>query len=269
MENLNLIYYSPTGTTQKVVKEIGKNLGLNLLSEINLAKESFAKNESELLTAIDGDCLTIIGMPVYAGRLPLPVIEILQKLLSNESPVVLVVVFGNRAYEDSLLELKDIASNCGFKTIAAAAFIGEHSYSYKEQPIAKDRPDSLDLEKCAQFAHLITDKLKSSWDIKNMPEVKIPGNYPYKERKIVPATVHPQTDNDLCTLCGICADSCPTNAITIQETVLVDGELCTLCCACVKNCPEDAITLNHPAISAIRDNLFINFATREEPVYFI
>lgn len=264
MEDLNLIYYSPTGTTQEIVIEIGQNLGLKLVSENNLAG-----NASESIPIIADNCLTIIGMPVYSGRLPLTVIETLKKLQSNQSPAVIVVVYGNRAYEDSLLELKEIASNCGFKVIAGAAFIGEHSYSTHEKPIAKFRPDEQDLEKCRDFARMIIEKLNEVKDISNLSEPDIPGNYPYRERKPLPSTIHPETDKELCTLCGVCADVCPSNAITIQGAVITDGELCTLCCACVKYCPEDARFLDHPAVNAIRDNLVLNFSERKEPEYFV
>ena len=264
MENLNLIYYSPTGTTQRIVREIGQNLGLKLISENNLAENKF-----ESIPKVSDNCLTIIGMPVYSGRLPITVIESLKKLQSNQSPAVIVVVYGNRAYEDSLLELKEIAGNFGFKVVAGAAFIGEHSYSTHDKPIAKNRPDEKDLEKCRDFARMITEKFKDIKDISSLSEPDIPGNYPYKERKPSNSAIHPETDKNLCTLCGICAEVCPTNAITIQDTVITDGELCTLCCACVKYCPEDARFFDHPAVNAIRENLFLNCFERKEPEYFV
>ncbi len=264
MKSLSLIYYSPTGTTKKIVREIGRNLGLKLTSEINI---SDSKCESKI--QINKNCLSIIGMPVYAGRLPVNALESIKLLQSKQSPVVIVVVYGNREYDDALLELKEIANNCGFEIIAGAAFVGEHSYSTTEKPIAKNRPDELDFEKCADFARMITEKLKNIEDINKLPQLEIPGHFPYKERKQLPTTIHPETDNDRCNLCSVCVDTCPTNAICIHETVVTNGELCTLCCACVKNCPEYARTLDNPAVNCIRENLFLNFSVRKEPVYFV
>ncbi len=264
METLSLIYYSPTGTTQKIVREIGRNMGLKLISENNIAE-----NKTELILKASKNCLTIIGMPVYSGRLAIAAIESLKKLQSDQSPVVIVVVYGNRDYDDSLLELKVIVSNCGFKIIAGAAFIGEHSFSTDEKPIAKNRPDKQDLEKCRDFAGMITGKLKEIKDIDMLSELDIPGNHPYKEHSPSSATLHPATNNDKCTKCGICVDSCPTNAISIKETVITNGELCTLCCACIKNCPEDARTFNDPKIDAIKEKLFLNCSIRKEPIHFI
>lgn len=264
METLSLVYYSPTGTTKEVVRAIGQNLGLKLISENDIAE-----NKIESISRISDNCLTIIGMPVYSGRLPEPAIESLKRLQSNQSPAIIVVVYGNRDYEDSLLELKEIAGNCGFKVIAGGAFIGEHSYSTHKMPLAKNRPDKQDLEKCRDFARRITEKLKNIKDTDLLSEPELPGNYPYKERKLLPSSIHPETDAELCTLCRVCADLCPTNAITIEGSVSTNGELCTLCCACVKYCPEDARIFNHPAVNAIRENLFLNSSVRKEPVYFV
>lgn len=261
METLSLIYYSPTGTTGEIVREIGRNMGLKLVSENNIAE-----NNVESIPETIDNCLTIIGLPVYGGRLPITAIETLKKLQSNQSPVVIVVVYGNRDFDDSLLELKEIASHCGFRVIAGAAFIGEHSYSTNEQPIAKNRPDKQDLDKCRDFAGMVNEKLK---DINRLIEPEIAGNYPYKERRQLPAIIHPETDNDRCNQCGICVDSCPTNAISIQETVITNGELCTLCCACVKYCPDEARTFDNPTVNKIRDMLFLNCSIRKEPEYFI
>ncbi|WP_111709084.1 EFR1 family ferrodoxin [Lutibacter citreus] len=260
MDALNLIYYSPTGTTQKIVREIGENLGVKRISEYNISE-----NEIESIPVLNNS-LTIFGLPVYGGRLPLTAIETLKKFQSNQSPAVIVVVYGNRDYDDSLLELQEIANNCGFKVIAGAAFIGEHSYSSNEKPIAQNRPDKQDLEKCKDFSKLVIKKIKH---ISKLTAPTIPGNYPYKERKQLPANVHPETDNKRCNKCGICVDVCPTNAISIEDLVITDGELCTLCCACVKYCPEEARTFDHPKINEIRERLLLNCSTRKEPLFFV
>ncbi|MBI9065029.1 MAG: EFR1 family ferrodoxin [Marinilabiliaceae bacterium] len=264
METLSLIYFSPTGTTQKIVREIGQKTGLKLISENNITH-----NQDEFKPAVSGDCLTIIGIPVYGGRVPIEAIEALKKLQSNQSPVVIVVVYGNREYDDALLELKEVAINCGFRIIAGAAFIGEHSFSSKDKPIAKNRPDKQDLIKCRDFAELINKKLNEIRDANTPAELNVPGKYPYKERKQLPATVHPITDNNLCNQCGTCVDICPVNAITIEGTEITNGELCTWCCACVKHCPNEARIFDNPTINAVKKKLFLNCSIRKEPVYFV
>ncbi|WP_044213761.1 EFR1 family ferrodoxin [Saccharicrinis fermentans] len=264
MESISLVYYSPTRTTQKICREVAKGLDVPIIDEINIAEDINGSN-----IQIEKNCLTLIGLPVYGGRLPINTIESLKKLKSDHSPAIIVVVYGNRDYDDALLELKEIIEECGFVIVAGAAFIGEHSYSTHERPIAMNRPDNQDLEKCKDFAVKVNEKLMKGPDILSLPEPSIPGNHPYKERKQLSATVYPKTDQALCTLCGTCVDVCPVGAISIEQSVVTNGELCTVCCACVKQCSEQARRLEDTTIDTIREKLFLNCSSRKEPSYFL
>ncbi|MCU4154615.1 EFR1 family ferrodoxin [Carboxylicivirga sp. A043] len=261
MKSINIIYYSPTQTTKTIVNEIARHIELEPTSETNLAKEPVG-----LLHTVSADSLTIIGLPVYGGRLPQQIIKNLKQLKGNQSPVVIVVVYGNRDYDDALLELNNIVHDGGFKVLAAAAFIGEHSYSTKAQPIAQHRPDSDDLQKCKDFADLISQKLEVEG---GCVEPAIQGNYPYKPYKQMPATIYPTTVPERCTKCGICVGVCLTNAITMSETLETNGAQCTVCCACTRYCPEQARVLDNAMIDEIRDRLYTNCSERKEPEYFI
>ena len=235
----------------------------------HISENNITQYNTDIKAVVCDDCLTIIGIPVYGGRLPITVIESLKTLQSNQSPAVIVVVYGNRDYDDALLELKEIVTNCGFNIIAGAAFIGEHSFSTNDKPIAKNRPDIQDLIKCSDFARMINEKLNNLTAINLHSELNIPGKNPYKERKQLPVAVHPETDNNLCSSCGTCVDICPTNAITMDEEVLTNGELCIWCCACVKHCPNEARIFDNPTINVFKEKLFLNCSERKEPIYFI
>lgn len=52
-----------------------------------------------------------------------------------------------------------------------------------------------------------------------------------------------KVDEDACTGCGACAEVCPADAITVDDTAKVDPELCTECGACTDECPVEAISL--------------------------
>jgi len=143
--NINRVssfFYSPTHSTEKIVNAIATGIGIDPLNiiENNLTYPGY---EETLIDVEPGD-LVIIGAPVYAGRISLTAIERLQKLKFAGNPAVLVAVFGNRNLDDALIELREIATGIGLQPVAAAAFIGEHSYSTKNFPIAKGRPDALD-----------------------------------------------------------------------------------------------------------------------------
>ncbi len=58
----------------------------------------------------------------------------------------------------------------------------------------------------------------------------------------------PVIDDDLCSVCGICAEMCPMEVIKSKEEagrteMAIDLEYCIGCGVCAANCPLDAITL--------------------------
>ncbi|HMK66217.1 MAG TPA: 4Fe-4S ferredoxin, partial [Thermodesulfobacteriota bacterium] len=199
LNSLTLIYFSPTGGTQKVLEAIARGMQVRKVEHVNITSPDVAALP---LIEIPAD-LAVIAVPVYAGRVPLKAIERMQHLRGMETPALIVVVYGNREFEDALLELKTLAINQGFRPLAAAAFIAEHSYSTTETPLAVGRPDPDDLEKARLFGRQAFEKLQSG-DRNSSPLIEVPGNFPHKERVVRPPE-SPGSRKDLCTLCGTCA----------------------------------------------------------------
>ena len=121
--------------------------------------DSIRFNESGKEIRID-DGLTVIGVPVYAGRVAPEAAKRIRQFKANGTPAVLVVLYGNREFEDALKELRDLAVQAGFRPIAGGAFIGEHSFADSKFPIARRRPDQKDIEKCSKFGALIREKVQ-------------------------------------------------------------------------------------------------------------
>ena len=260
-EQLNLVCFSPTGTTLKVLNAIESSLSFDKTRLIDLTLKDFNNKDA---SAISAD-LTLIGLPVYSGRLPLEGLERFKQIKGNGAPAVLVVVYGNRHYDDALLELHNLAVEQGFKPVAAAAFIGEHTFSTEEKPLGVNRPDALDVEQAHIFAERIQQNLESSDLVQN---ITVPGNTPLKERGKLPP-LSPETKAENCDQCGICVDVCPTQAISINGSVNTDVEACIWCCACVKACPSDARYFENDTIAAVREKLYTNCKERREPEFFI
>jgi len=216
-----------------------------------------------------GNELTVIGAPVYGGRIPVEAVSRLRRLNANNTLAVLIVVYGNRAYDDALLELKDITMEAGFIPARGAAFIGEHSYSVSNMPIAQGRPDDSDIERANEFGREIKQKLEEVTSIDKFKPLEVPGNHPYRERGEPSKDVAPVTKEDVCIKCGRCAEVCPVAAITIGNTVETYPALCTFCSACIKNCPVDARIWEHPRILKNRERLYANFSERKEPELFL
>lgn len=134
--NVSQIIFSPTGGTKQVADSITKAWGMSV-NEIDLTN---AETDHAAL-CLQKDDLAVIAVPSYGGRVPSLVAERILKIRGNQAQCVIVCVYGNRAYEDTLIELKDIAEKSGFNVIAAIAAIAEHSIMHQ---YATGRPDTKD-----------------------------------------------------------------------------------------------------------------------------
>ena len=258
-----LIFFSPTKTTLQIVDAIGKGLGLTQVSRVDL---TFSSDSASMDHAGD---VVVIGTPVYAGRVPALAVERLRQNVQGKGrPAVLVVVYGNRAYEDALLELRNLAEELGFVPVAGAAFIGEHSFSTSELPVASGRPHEADLKKARAFGALAGDKIQKINALDQLPALRVPGHLPYRDG-ITPGPVSPDTHEELCTLCGECARVCPVSVVHVTDTgVVTDPVGCIRCSACIKGCPTGARFWNVPKIHEVTVFLHTKHAAPREPETF-
>lgn len=225
------IVFSPTGGTQKVADTIMTSWDPSF-ERIDLSDANKDFNEIQL----QKEDVALIAVPSFGGRVPELAISRLKEIHGNGAMSVLVCVYGNRAYEDTLVELQDTAEQCGFRTIAAVAAIAEHSIMHQ---YATGRPDEKDKEELHQFAKQILEKIHtnpSGWTTAN-----IPGNHPYKKAGSTPLI--PKADKN-CNSCGICAEKCPAQAIDLNNPKETNSKKCISCMRCVSICPQSARKVN-------------------------
>lgn len=264
VSRIKLIYFSATGTTQKVLESIAKGIAVEDVAHINL---TLPKSAQQTVPPFS-DELVIIGAPVYGGRLPVEAINRFKQLKASKTLAILIVVYGNREFEDALLELKNLAIELGFNPVAGGAFIGEHSFASEAVPIANGRPDGPDIQKAMAFGSKIKNKIIKLQSPDAPVELEIPGSFPYEATGARPMAVSPITQKDTCTVCGTCAGVCPTAAISINASVSTQVELCIRCCACVKSCPEGARMIEDSMWKDIANWLNQNCGERKEPQFF-
>ena len=223
------IIFSPTGGTEKVSHILGGQWSENTVKiDLSDAKTDFTKCE------IAPEDVVLIAMPSFGGRAPAAAIRRLKKIPGNGAKCTLVCVYGNRAYEDTLVEMEDAAKECGFRVIAAVAAVAEHSILPQ---YASGRPDAADRAQLADFAAKIAGKDSAITDL--------PGNRPYK--KSGGAGLVPKPTKE-CVKCGLCAEKCPVQAID-PASFAADPKLCIGCMRCVKQCPKDARKVNGLMVS--------------------
>lgn len=217
------LYFSATYTTKRVVEAVAKFLS-NEVATYDITNDR-ATDEVELST----DEVLVVGVPVYAGRVPTMAVERLHRFRGNNTPAVVVAVYGNRHYDDAVLELHDMMTECGFRTVAAGAFIAQHSIFPK---VGAARPDAEDMADMKIFAEKTSELLRDDFG-----DITIPGNRPYKVPSGAP--IWP-TASKKCTACGACARLCPTGAIDPAAPKGVNKEKCIKCGRCIVVCPAKA-----------------------------
>jgi ferredoxin len=264
MKTVRLIYFSPTGRTRTVLEAIADGIAPQAVEHLDITP--IARRAGRPMR-LDG-ALTLIGVPVYTGRVPIQAAKALRLVRATGTPTAIVVVYGNRAYEDALLELKQIVGRNGFVPIAAAAFIGEHSFSTNTIPLAAGRPDGKDRENARTFGKRVRELAESTSNaIDPQVRLEVPGNFPYRKRMFLHAA--PNTIQGLCLYCGRCGEVCPQNAITMSGSRLITHKgRCILCCACVKACPTGARQMNNEKISQMLQKLISWCRDRKEPEFF-
>jgi ferredoxin len=262
INKLKLVCFSPTGTTRKIVHSVARSYNLKNFELIDITTPS--ARDKKLQTFINE--LLIVAVPVYMGRVPSVIKDWLSKISAQNTPAVCIVVYGNRAYDNALLELKDIIELCGCNVIAGAAFIGEHSFSSIELPCSVGRPDTSDINKAEIFGSEIK-KMIQSLVPESAADVNIPGKYPYEGTTDLWHIDFIEVNSN-CTQCAVCADICPVGAIDFRNSSLIDKDKCTLCCACIENCPQHTRRMKPGLMQDAAVRCHVNFKERKEPEYF-
>jgi len=233
MNTVNVVYFSATGTTLQVVQKIAEGTGLTV-KETDFTKLKFGPTPP----AFPGDELVIVGLPVYVGRVPSMLVSYLRGLRGDGTPCVAVAVYGNRHFDDCLIEMCDILTEGGFSIIASAAFVGEHSFSDK---LGGGRPDENDKVLALAFGQDIRNKLNTGAAL--LAEGQIPGNRPYRDPFMPKGPPMGPEVGVACNRCGKCANACPTGAIDQADVTQIDFAKCIRCRACAKTCPDSAIDI--------------------------
>ncbi len=239
MRNLNIIF-SPTGGVEAVSSIISPEG-----ETINLVKHDCSVD-------IGPDDRVLLAVPSFAGRVPAFAVDRIGQLNGNGARCILVVVYGNRAYEDTLLELRELALSIGLLPIAAISAVAEHSMV---RDIAAGRPDGSDRK--------VLEEMAGKVDWNSVEVVSVPGKTPYKERHpfaTIPVTL------ESCINCGLCHVECPTWAIRGDGTT--DEKLCIACMRCISVCAYGSRVIPADLVAPLSNRLHTIAADRKEPELF-
>ena len=251
MSKVIAVFFSPSETTKKVVSQITDNFeGEKVICDL-----LYFNGEKKF----SSDDIVVVGMPVFAGRIPKTARDRLSKLSGDNTKAIAVVNYGNAHVTDALIELVDLLKEKNFDVIAAASTISHHSIF---DGVAVGRPDDSDIEKINEFSQKCIEKIASGASL----ESEIPGNRPYVDYKTLPFIV--SCDESKCVFCLECVGVCPEKAIPDDDPADVDLDVCTRCTSCINICPENARAFTGDAFEAKKPSFESANAERKEPEFY-
>ncbi len=252
IKKLTAIYFSATDTTRRCADAIAESIGaescirMNLADDIDMSFPDFS-----------GEDVVLVASPVYGGRLPEQVSRALQRISGHDAKAIAIVVYGNRDYDDALLELTDLLRSASFRIIGQGAFIGRHSIFPK---VGESRPDADDITQLHEFGKECRNAILSD-TLFGLPSPH--GKRPYKKAAGVP--LHPHAEINVCTRCATCASRCPVGAIPRDRPYSTDNKACISCGRCISVCPHGARRYSGIAYTIIGALFKAAFSKRKHP----
>lgn len=235
--------FSPTGGTGRVAGLVCEGLRAAGACPEEVRRVDLCDQGCDLAALNLGpQDLCVVAVPVYGGRVPAVAVRRLSGLRANGARAVAVVAYGNRAYDDALLELVDVLNQAGCACVAAVAGVAEHSLV---RDCAAGRPNEGDAQTLREFGARIVAELTQG-EASRAPEV--PGERPFRPYGGVP--LKPHASRRRCAGCGACAKGCPVGAIPQSDPAKTDRAACVSCMRCVERCPHQARSVSAPLRAA-------------------
>lgn len=238
---VRVLYFSPTGGTKRAAEGLARAFCEG--THVEWLDISSWDYDADALSFGEED-LCIVALPCFGGRAPQFAVPRMRALKANGASAILLTAYGNREFEDILLEMQEAMERAGFYIRGAIAAVAQHSFCPE---IATGRPSDEDLAELADYGRILREA-----DERSDTPLVLPGNRPFSSFDGLP--FHPHT-LDKCIECGVCVKACPMHAIPETDPKQTDDLNCISCMQCVSICPEHARDLDRGTYDQIRELL--------------
>ena len=233
-----VLYFSATGNTEYIAKEIARlteDTCLNLLTKI---KESDFSD-------IHSDKPFIICTPIYVCEFPIFLLNFLKKTKLTGSREVYFILSSGGYSGHACKQAKVLAGLKKMTFKGCADIVMPRNYIASNMyPMLSDEEIKSRISKAkaviADSAEIIKTggKLKMRHVFLFETLIIAPVAIPWRRLKLTAKAFYVK---DSCAGCGKCAKLCPLNNISIVDKKPVWGKKCTHCMACIANCPKESI----------------------------
>lgn len=262
IKRVRAIVFSGAGTTMTVARRFCDSVSRACLQrgmKVDVVVDDVTPASATSPSIGEGE-LVAVAVPSYGGRIPAPMVERLGGMAASDTPATMLVTYGNRAVDDTFLELSDVLEGSGFVPVSGAAVVAHHSLMTN---VAQGRPNEDDLSVVDVLAEQTVDRVVGVAHACEVRLENVPGNHPYREFGGVP--FKPEADKDLCVSCGACVIQCPVGAIDAEDPTVTDADACISCMRCIDVCPRGARKIGGGlALSAARKAFAVKCAKRQK-----
>ena len=233
-----VLYFSATGNTEFIAKELARRLGdscVNLLEPIKAQEHPVLHSETPF----------IICAPVYICEMPRFLSRYLkEQTFSGSRDVYFIFTSGGYCGPSGVLA-KAIFRKKGMRCLGHAEFKMPRNYMASDAypMLSPEETEQRILDACRMLDGVVSaiqagEPLVSRHVYLLETLITLPFNPVWCKFKLTPRAFHTEK---ACLGCGKCVKLCPLNNITLKDNQPVWGSQCTHCMACIGNCPAEAI----------------------------
>ncbi len=241
-----IIYFSQTGGTEKIAKQIQKGI-LKSGNECEMVRIKDAKNKK----LVDFDLIGL-GCPTFYYREPLSVKLFIQNIDNANGKHCFIFCTHGSVIGNTFYYMNEELNKKGYLVIGAFDSYSESSIQFYPQPMhTAKHPDDIELREAEEFGQKIcnTSLRIQKGEKKLIPNFEeIENTWWARDSKLAtPEALRSMTPKfiiniEKCTKCLTCQDNCPGDAIDVEaDPPEIQKEGCIFCWFCEKLCPEEAI----------------------------